>query len=119
MIPKANDENSFSAQKFISCPIAPFAKAIAMTRTIQLDRQFSGRTVEIQHVAIDGMLAPKFIAREISISEMAPQNAFAICGVFTEVARTSHWGTFEYCHFLREDQSLAPHLNPLPASGER
>jgi hypothetical protein len=28
-------------------------------------------------------------------------------------------GEFEYCRFLREDQSLAPHLNPLPASGER
>ena len=38
------------------------------------------------------MLAPEFIAREVSISKMMPQYAFAVCGVFPEVTSTSHWG---------------------------
>ena len=63
-----------------------------MAGAVQFDREFQRWTVEIEDVRVNWMLPPKFVTGKFSISKVTPQNAFT---------------------------AKAPHLNPLPESGER
>jgi hypothetical protein len=38
-----------------------------MSATVQFDRELRGRTIEIEDVTVEWMLAPKFVAGKISV----------------------------------------------------
>jgi hypothetical protein len=66
------------------------AYSIIMTATIEFDCQSRSRTIEIEDVSIDRMLAPEFVAREIPVPKTAPQNAFTICCMLSERLSAAH-----------------------------
>jgi hypothetical protein len=72
MIPKPQQFDSAASKEFSSFLIAKMAHLIVMSATIEFDRQLCARTIEIDDIRIDGMLAPEFITGKISIPEMAP-----------------------------------------------
>ena len=48
------------------------------------------------------MLSPEFVTGEIPISQMTPENALAICGIFPEITGATHRGDYSTNCFLRE-----------------
>jgi hypothetical protein len=82
MIPESQNEDSLTGEKFRSLSILYFMLDAAMTSSIKLDRKMSFRTIEINYVAINGVLSSEFEVREVPISEMAPQYSFVKRGIF-------------------------------------
>jgi hypothetical protein len=67
MIPKSQHYDSIAGQDFRARSITNLACTIVMSATVQFDRQLCARTIEIQNVIAERMLAAKFVAREISV----------------------------------------------------
>lgn len=57
-----------------------------MLASIQLNRQAQFRTVEIEDVRLDGMLAPKLPAIHPTISKAGPQQSLSIRGVTSQIS---------------------------------
>jgi hypothetical protein len=96
-----------------------------MPTAIKLDCQSGSRTIEIEDVHIDGMLTAEFVTGEIPVPEMPPQNSFVICCLLSERSSAArHRGLVDERqwregHRREKDTTEVPHLNPLPATGER
>jgi hypothetical protein len=78
MIPESQNSNSLTTDEFRSRSIANLACTIVMPATVQLDCKLRAWTVEIEYVRVQWVLAPKLIACEISVSQMAPKNALSV-----------------------------------------
>ena len=61
-----------------------------MARAIQFDGNSQRWAIEIQDILINWMLPPEFMTGEVSISEVTPENTFAVCRVLTEITGTPH-----------------------------
>jgi hypothetical protein len=61
-----------------------------VSATVQFNREPCGRAIEIEYVIIDWMLATKFVAGEISITQMRPKNALGISRLLSQQATTLH-----------------------------
>jgi len=55
-----------------------FAQNDNYAPTVQFDRERSGRTVEIQNVAVQRMLTAKFVACKVAVPQMPPKNPGAM-----------------------------------------
>ena len=89
-----------------------------MAGTVQFDCEFQSRTIEIQDVRIDWMLSPEFVTREIPVSQMAPEDALAICCIFAEITGATHWGDYSTnWYFVRANRQ--PLTSILSPQGER
>jgi hypothetical protein len=67
MIPESQNKDSMPGQEFRSRSIASLACTVVMPAAVQLDGELCARTIEIQDVTVERMLAPKFVAREIPV----------------------------------------------------
>jgi hypothetical protein len=67
MIPESQYSNSVVSQEFRPCSITILACTVVMAAAVQFDSQFCARTIKIQDVTVERMLAAKFVAREISV----------------------------------------------------
>jgi hypothetical protein len=86
-----------------------------MPATIQFDRELCGRTIEIQDVGVQRMLASKFVACKISVPQMTPKNALRVrCLLFATNERDSR-RIILVTDAIFEKQEYTPHLNPLSA----
>jgi hypothetical protein len=61
-----------------------------MSTAVQFDSQHCCRTIEIQDMLVDGMLAAKFVAREISIPQASPKNKFWLSGLLAQQSSAIH-----------------------------
>lgn len=52
-----------------------------MPATVQFDRERRGRTIEIEDITVEWMLAAKFVACKISVPQMLPKNALHFGGL--------------------------------------
>jgi hypothetical protein len=68
MIPESQHLDSVVSEKFFSRTVAYQSVSGVMTAAVQLDRQLCSRTVEVEYVRIDWMLATKFVSCEIPIA---------------------------------------------------
>src|SRR6266849_3510029 len=63
---------------------------VVVSATIKLDGKARFRAIEIEDIAINRMLSPKFVIREIPIAQMAPENSLRLGRVFTQVTSAAH-----------------------------
>jgi len=94
-----------------------------MPATIKLDGETRFGAVEINDITIDWMLPSKFVICEIPVTQMTPQNLFTFGCCFAQITSMAHkvilyFGSVD-CEKRNPSLPLAPHLNPLPAIGER
>jgi hypothetical protein len=68
MIPKSQHNDSMTSQEFRAHSIADLARAIVMSSAVQFDSHLRVRTIEIEDVIVEWVLATEFVAREISVS---------------------------------------------------
>jgi hypothetical protein len=67
MIPESQHNKSMAGQEFRPRSIASLVRRIVMPAAVQLDGELCARTIEIQDVTVERMLAAKFVSREISV----------------------------------------------------
>ena len=82
MIPESQHSDSPASEEFRPRSIPNLVRAIAVPTTIQFDREPCGRTIEIEYVGIEWVLAAKFVACKISVPQMPPQNALSVGCLF-------------------------------------
>ncbi len=58
----------------------------SMSSTVDFYREFGRGAVEIEDEISDNMLTPKFVAGQLSITEMFPENGLCLGRVFTKVS---------------------------------
>ena len=90
MIPESQHNDSLTSEEFGPHSISNLARTIVVPTTVQFDRQLRGRTIEIEYVRIKWMLAAKFIACEISVSQMPPKNALSVGCLLSQQERAVH-----------------------------
>jgi hypothetical protein len=78
MIPESQHNDAMASQEFLPRLIPNLAHTEVMPTAIQFDSQLCARTIEIQHVVIEWMLASKFVACKISIPQVSPKNPFRL-----------------------------------------
>jgi hypothetical protein len=84
MIPKPDDCNPFVREELLSPLISRLPTMAVMSAAIQLDRELRGRTVEIECVRINRMLSTEFIACEVAIPQMSPENPLTVSCSFAK-----------------------------------
>jgi hypothetical protein len=67
MIPESDDGDSPASQQLRSRPIPNLARTIVMPAAVQFDRELRGRTVKIEDITINWMLAAKLVACKIPV----------------------------------------------------
>ena len=67
MIPESQHNDSMPSQKFRACSVANLACTVVMSSAVQFDSELCARTIEIQDVTVERMLAAKLIACKISV----------------------------------------------------
>jgi hypothetical protein len=67
MIPKSQDDDSVASEECCPGSIATLGSLIVVS-TVQFDRELRGRTIKIEYIWIERMLAPKFVTCKISVS---------------------------------------------------
>jgi hypothetical protein len=67
MIPESQHNDSMPSQKLGPRSIMILARTVVMPAAIQFDSELCARTIEIQNVIFERMLAAEFIACEISV----------------------------------------------------
>ena len=67
MIPESQHNDSMPSQEFRARSIANLASTAVMSAAVQFDSQLCARTIEIQDVIVERVLAAKFVLGEISI----------------------------------------------------
>ena len=90
VIPKPEKLNFLTNKKFFTLLIVYLAGSIAMSATIQLNRQFYLGAVEIEDIRINRMLPPEFVAREIAVSQVAPEKTFPLGRMPAQIPSTAH-----------------------------
>jgi hypothetical protein len=65
-----------------------------MSAAVQFDSQLCARTIEIQDVVVERMLAAKFVARKISVPQMSPKNTLRLSGLFSQRSSAIHKESF-------------------------
>jgi hypothetical protein len=75
MIPESQHNDSVVSKECRPRLIATSANPIVVSTAIQFDRELCSRTIEIEYVWIERVLAPKFITCKISVPQMPPKNA--------------------------------------------
>ena len=68
MIPESQHNDSMPSQKFRACSVANLACTVVMSSAVQLDSQLCARTIKIQDIIVEWMLAAKFMFRKISVA---------------------------------------------------
>jgi hypothetical protein len=90
MVPESHHNDSPTSKRFRPSPITNLLRAIVVPATVQFDREFCGRTIEIKDVRVERVLAPKFVACKISISQMPPKNALRFSCLLPQHASPIH-----------------------------
>jgi len=67
MIPESQHDDSMASEEFRARSIANFTGTVVMSSAVLFDSQLCARTIEIQDVFVERMLAAKFVVGEISI----------------------------------------------------
>jgi hypothetical protein len=67
MTPESQHNDSIAGQEFRARSIANLACSVVMPSAVQFDSQLRARTIKIQDVIVERMLASKFVARETSV----------------------------------------------------
>ena len=94
MIPKSQHNDSMASQEFPPRSIMNLACTIVMSTTVQFDRQLCAGTIEIQDVRVEGMLAAKLVACEISVPQVSPKNMFRLSRLFSQQSSAIHNDSF-------------------------
>jgi hypothetical protein len=61
-----------------------------MSATVQLNRQLYLWAVEIEDIRINRMLPPEFVARKITVSQVAPKKTFPFGRMPAEIPSAAH-----------------------------
>jgi hypothetical protein len=75
MIPKSQHCDSLLGEKLLPCLVAHLAGSIVVPAAIELDRELRSGTIEIEYVWVQRMLSAEFVACEVSVPQMPPQNS--------------------------------------------
>ena len=114
MIPTPQHNDPFASQKFRSRSIADLSDTIVVSAAVQLHRKLCGRTIEIEYVAVQGMLTTKFVTCKISIPETPPKNALSVGCLLSQQTSAIHEDVFRYQHYFPKAE-----LHPSPQSSPR
>jgi hypothetical protein len=90
MIPESQHNDSPTSREFGPHSISNLARTIVVPTTVQFDRKLRARIVEIEYVRIQWALAAKFIACEISVSQMPPKNPLSVGCLLSQQASAIH-----------------------------
>jgi hypothetical protein len=90
MIPKPQHSDSVISKDVRAPLISNLPWPIIMSATIYFDRELYLCAIKIEYVAGERMLAAEFISREVSVPEMAPENALSVSCLFSQHASAVH-----------------------------
>ena len=67
---------------------------VTMSSAVQFDSELCARTIEIQDVIVERMLAAKFVARETLVPQMLPKNTLRLSRLLSQQSSAIHKDSF-------------------------
>jgi hypothetical protein len=90
MIPESQHNNSMARQEFRPRLIANLTCTVVMATAVQFDCQLCPRTIKVQNVIVERVLAAKFVACEVSVPQVSPKNPFRLSGLLSQQSSAIH-----------------------------
>ena len=90
VIPEPENLNLLASKKLLTCEISYLASSIVMSATVQLNRQLYLWAVEIEDIRINRMLPPEFLARKVTVPQVAPKKTFPLGRMRSQISSAAH-----------------------------
>ena len=120
MVPESHHSDSPTSKHFRPYSITNLPRTRVVPATVQFDRELCGRTIEIENVRVEWMLASKFVPCKISISQMPPKNALRSGCLLPQHASPVHEGSSYSLTLLPKSENNYPLTSILsPQVGAR